>query len=109
MAMRFHLDEHVDHDVARGLRSRGIDVTTSTDAALTGVDDEGHLLFARQQQRIIVTHDADFLRLHGQGCVHAGIVYCAPQCRTVSEIVRFLCLMHDCLTTEEMQQHVEYC
>jgi hypothetical protein len=30
--IRFHLDEHVPHAVARGLRRLGIDVRTTTDA-----------------------------------------------------------------------------
>lgn len=38
--MRFHLDEHVDHAIARGLRNRGIEVTTATDAGLLGASDE---------------------------------------------------------------------
>lgn len=39
MAIRLHLDEHVDHEIATGLRTRGIDVTTTTDAGLLGADD----------------------------------------------------------------------
>ena len=37
MPIRYHLDENVDHAVARGLQQRGIDVTTSTDVQLVGV------------------------------------------------------------------------
>ncbi len=62
--MRFHLDEHVDHAVAHGLRQRGIDVTTTTDAGLLGVSDEHHLEHALAASRVIFTQDADFLRLH---------------------------------------------
>ena len=32
--MRFHLDEHVPHAIAEGLRRRGIDVTTTVEAGL---------------------------------------------------------------------------
>ena len=34
MAIRFHLDEHVDGAVAVGLRRRNIDVTTTAQAGL---------------------------------------------------------------------------
>jgi hypothetical protein len=34
-AIRYHLDEHIATAVAVGLRSRGIDVTTTLDAQLT--------------------------------------------------------------------------
>ena len=47
MEIRFHLDEHVDHDIARGLRHRGIDVTTTTDAGLLEADDAQHIVYAR--------------------------------------------------------------
>jgi hypothetical protein len=50
--MRFHLDEHVDHAVAFGLRLRGIDVTTTTDANLVGASDQIHLAFAATERRL---------------------------------------------------------
>jgi hypothetical protein len=47
--MRFHLDEHVAHAIAAGLRRRGIDVTTTTDAALLSAPDEDHIAFAKRE------------------------------------------------------------
>jgi hypothetical protein len=38
--IRFYLDEHIDSVIARGLRRRGIDVTTTADAGLQGTTDE---------------------------------------------------------------------
>ena len=38
--IRFHLDEHVDPDVARALRRYGIDVTTTVEAGLCTQSDE---------------------------------------------------------------------
>ena len=43
--LAFHLDEHMDHAIAHGLRGRGIDVTTTTEAGLLGADDAGHIAF----------------------------------------------------------------
>jgi predicted nuclease of predicted toxin-antitoxin system len=60
--MRFHLDEHVAHAIAAGLRRRGIDVTTTVDAGLLSAPDEEHLAFAKRDARVIVTQDSDFLR-----------------------------------------------
>jgi len=60
--LRFHLDEHVPHGVAWGLRSKGVDVTTTTDVGLVGADDEDHIEFARTEDRVIFTNDDDFLR-----------------------------------------------
>jgi predicted nuclease of predicted toxin-antitoxin system len=72
--IRFHLDEQVDHDIAQGLRLRGIDVTTASDAGLLGASDEAHIAFALEQRRLILTHDADYLRSASAGCSHAGIL-----------------------------------
>ena len=105
--IRFHLDEHVDHSVARGLRSRGIDVTTATDANLLSADDSAHLAFAWNQKRVIFTHDADYLRL-AKGAPHCGIVFCPPARRSIGHMVRFLELMHICMTEGEMEGRIEF-
>lgn len=65
--MLFHLDENVDHAIARALRHRGIDVTTTTDVNLVGVEDLQQLEYARVEGRVIFTQDSDFLRLHSRG------------------------------------------
>ena len=106
--IRFHLDEHVDHAIAAGLRQRGIDATTSMDAGLLEADDEDHVAFALRENRVIITNDADFLRLHQRGTEHAGIAYCAPGSRSVGHIIRYLALMHACMPEEEMRGRVEY-
>jgi predicted nuclease of predicted toxin-antitoxin system len=100
--MQFHLDEHVDPVIAQGLRSRGIDVTTTVDANLVSASDELHLDFAEREGRVISTNDADFLRLASATSEHAGIAYCARRVRSIGHIVRHLCLMHDCMEAHEM-------
>lgn len=72
-AIRFHLDEVCDPRIAAGLRRRGVDVTTAADAGLLGAPDTAHMAFAWRQARVIVTHDADFLRLHAGGAEHAAL------------------------------------
>lgn len=61
--LRFHLDEAVDPDVARALAKHGIDVTTTVEAGLRGEPDDAQLAYAHRTGRVIVTHDADFLRI----------------------------------------------
>lgn len=58
--VRFHLDEHVDPDIARALRRHGIDVTTTVEAGLRTESDVAQWEFVRREDRVIVTHDADF-------------------------------------------------
>ncbi len=81
MQIRFHLDESVRNAVAEGLRKRGIAVTTPGDTGLLGASDSEHLAFALRENRVIVTHDSDFLRLDHVGHEHAGVAYCHQQAR----------------------------
>jgi predicted nuclease of predicted toxin-antitoxin system len=106
--LRFHLDEHVPHAIARGLRRRQIDVTTTVDAGLLGAEDEQHLDFAVREQRVIFTNDADFLRLASQGKQHCGIVYCPPDASRIGEVIRYLALMDACLSRDDVANQVEY-
>ena len=94
--------------VPAGLRRRGIDVTTAAGEKLTGASDMDQLSFAPQSGRVLVTQDADFLRLHQTGVTHAGIAYCRQGSLSIGEMLRRLVLVHDLMTAEEMQTRVEY-
>lgn len=73
--IRFHLDESVDPDIAAALRTHGIDVTTTIEAGLRSASDATQLEFARASQRVIVTHDNDFLRFASDDSAHTGIAF----------------------------------
>ena len=106
--IRLHLDENVDHAVARGLRLRGVDVTTTTDAGLVAAPDPGHIAYAFDGNRVIFTQDPDFLRHHHAGVEHAGIVYAKQGSHTIGQIVRFLHFLSDCLEPEDIRGQVEF-
>jgi hypothetical protein len=106
--LRFHLDEHVAHAVAHGLRQRQIDVTTTTDAGLLAAPDEDHLNFALRENRVVFTNDSDFLRLVADGRHHAGIVFCPPEGSSIGDIIRYLALMNDCLSPDDVPNRIEY-
>jgi hypothetical protein len=106
--LAFHLDEHVDHAIARGLLARGISCTTTTDAGLRGASDESQIGFALDEGRVIVTNDPDFLALANSGMQHGGIAYSARGLRSIGHIIRYLCLMSDCLQPAEMLSKVEF-
>jgi len=106
--VRFHLDEDVPPAIAEGLRRRGIDVTTTPDAGLTAADDVDHVAFVLANQRVIYTNDENYLILTDQGVSHAGIVYCRQGSSSIGEIIRFLALLHACLTADEMRGTVEF-
>jgi predicted nuclease of predicted toxin-antitoxin system len=106
--LRFHLDEHVPHAIAHGLRRRQIDVTTTTDAGLIGAEDEEHVAFSLREGRVIFTNDRDFLRIAAAGVPHAGIVYCTPEDSQIGVVIRHLAFMHECCAPDEMANYVEY-
>jgi len=78
-----------------------------TEASLLGTDDKELLAFVRGEQRVIVTHDRDFLGLAARKASHPGVVY-APQERSIGEMVRMLDLLSQISDAEEMNGRVEY-
>jgi hypothetical protein len=106
--IKFHLDEHVPPAIADGLRRRGIDVTTTLDAGLSGADDVDHIAFERAQGRVIFTHDDDFLSHHARGVEHNGIAYCHQHVRSIGQILSHLLLVHQVLEPEDMKNRIEY-
>ncbi len=70
------------------------------DVGLVGPDDVEHLHFASSEDRVIVTHDDDFTRIHAAGVNHAGICYCRKDKHSIGELVRLLLLVCECFTEE---------
>jgi predicted nuclease of predicted toxin-antitoxin system len=106
--VRFHLDEHMDPDIAVALAKYGINATTTVQQRLLGRPDEAHLILGRVQSRVIVTDDTDFLIAGAKSNDHGGIVFCRRTRHTLGEIIRFLILVHEIYTAEEMKGRVEF-
>jgi predicted nuclease of predicted toxin-antitoxin system len=108
MAMiHFHLDEHVPHAIAEGLRRRGIDVTT-VEAGLRSATDDVHLAYALEQQRVIVTNDPDFLVLVQEDRPHMGIAYCDQGRRSIGEMIRRLVLLWERYPAEALRSRIVF-
>lgn len=105
--IKFYIDEHVPTAVTAGLRLREVDVLTTQEAGLLAASDEEHLALATDEERVLFTQDADFLRLHAEGISHAGIAY-AHQQTPIGYIVRGLMLIYQVLEPRDMQNHVEF-
>jgi len=72
--MRILADENIDVRVVRGLVEAGHDVLSVRDAMPTA-DDSSILQAAVSDQRIVLTHDRDFVTLHrSSGSRHGGIM-----------------------------------
>jgi hypothetical protein len=104
----YHLDEHVPKAVARGLRKFGIDVTTPSDANLLEATDSTHLEYARRNGRVMITYDADYIRLHRNSVEHAEIIYVVPRSRTIGRIIEFLHLYYETSSPDQMKNRLEY-
>jgi predicted nuclease of predicted toxin-antitoxin system len=105
--IRFHLNEHVDPVIAAALRRAGIDVTTTIQAGLRTQNDEAHLRFARDEVRVIVRRDQDFLRLAGVALDHSGIVFYTAN-QSIREIIEGLILIYEVMLPDEMARQIEY-
>jgi len=107
-ALRFFLDQHVPAAVATGLRRRGVDAITAAEAGRCGFSDRDQLDGASAQRRVVVTFDDDFLMLAGSGVPHSGVAFAFATKYTVGQFIHVLLLVHDVLTPEDMQNHVEF-
>lgn len=80
-SLKFYTDKHIPKAVALQLRARGIDVVRCEEVGLGDVADDVHLEYAVKNQRTVITHDQDFLRLSNQwlseGKDHYGIMFCS--------------------------------
>lgn len=108
MTIRYHLDENVHGGVATGLRSYGVDVTTSADVGLLGATDAEQLQHCLEFGRTLVTHDEDFCRLHAEGCDHAGIAYCHRQKYSLGQLLQILQLLYDCMAADQIRGTLQF-
>jgi predicted nuclease of predicted toxin-antitoxin system len=85
--IRFHLDENVNSVIASALRRVGADVSTTASAGLIGQSDLEQFAFIQRENRVMVTHDDDFLKIVSARDDHPGIAYCQKVKRSTGEIV----------------------
>ena len=103
----------MDGDVVRGLRSRGIDVLTATDAGMIDREDEDHLAFAVSEGRALYSFNvADYHEIHtawmDNGREHAGLILSQQKRYSVGEQIRRLVHLIGSLTAEAMRNREEF-
>ncbi len=106
--IRFYLDENMPVAVAPQLVRLGIEALTVRDLRLRGDSDRNHLQRAAAMGYVVCTHDADFVRFATSGFEHAGIIFGQQHKHGVSTWVKFLELVYEVYTLEEMHNRVEY-
>jgi pyruvate/2-oxoglutarate dehydrogenase complex dihydrolipoamide acyltransferase (E2) component len=85
--MCFFLDENLSPRIARIVRDRGVDASSSHEVGRNGRTDAEQLAYAASEGRCVVTADCrDFERLTAEfleaGRPHAGVVCIPPTWRT---------------------------
>ena len=98
VAIRLYLDENLNPVIAEQLRARGVDAVSVRDLDQLGESDLSHLESASSMGRVLVTSDADFLRLAASGVSHAGIIFGAQSTHRIGDWVRGLALICFVLT-----------
>jgi len=106
--VKFHTDENVAEAVAQGLRRRGFNVSTTVEAGMCGADDEQQLAHALAESRVIITHDADMLRLASAGAAHAGIAYCYNQKYKPGQLLQKILALAGRVSEEKMRGRIQF-
>jgi len=113
VTVRLYFDEDSSrHALVRELRFRGADVITASESGTLGKTDEEQLQWSSSNGRALYSFNrGHFYALHGawltSGRSHAGIIF-SRQDLSVGEQMRRLLRLLASLTTEEMQNRVEF-
>jgi predicted nuclease of predicted toxin-antitoxin system len=103
---RFHIDESLSPTIARAARLQELDITDSQGESLLSHSDREQWEFCQREGRVLITSDADFLRICRQSPNHFGIVFCLTQ--RIGAIVKHLELLSQDVTEEMMQGRIDY-
>lgn len=112
--VRIYVDEDAEeHAVVEGLRNRGIDVLTATDAQLGGATDPEQLAHAVREGRVLYSLNVgDFARIHRdcltQGVDHFGIIAIPGQRYSIGEKIRRIASLVTTMTADAMKNRMEY-
>jgi Domain of unknown function (DUF5615) len=114
MQIRLYVDEDaMARALVRGLRARGVDVTTVLDAGMLEQDDKAQLEYATEHGCVLYTFNVGhFCQLHtqsmAQGGSHAGIIVVFRQRYAVGEQLRRLLLLISTKSAGEMRNNLQF-
>jgi len=112
--VRLYFDEDsMRHALVEALRKRGVDILTALEAGTIEEPDADQLEYATTCGRAIYSFNvADFCQIHAQWLTerksHAGIILARQQQYSVGEQMRRLLRLVGALSTEDMQNRVEF-
>jgi predicted nuclease of predicted toxin-antitoxin system len=109
--IKIYTDEDIANAIAKALKRRGFEVSTTPEHGNFELTDEEQLKFASSTGAVILTHNVkDFPRVHYEfmekGLSHKGVIVAKQT--SISEIVKRLLRLTAELTAEEMENRLEY-
>lgn len=105
--LRLLTDEHVPGVAVTALRGDGFSVETARLLFGDRTDDRPLLEAAADRDRVLLTNDRDFARLH-QRTEHAGIVLYTDQDLSPSDFVRGLVRLDRHFAPEDMRDELQW-
>jgi len=107
--IRLYLDENISYSVSEGLKRREIEACSAKEANNLGISDEKQLEFAIKQKAVLVTNDADFLRMvKKRNLAHFGIIYFDQDKYGIGEIIRKIEELTTILEPEDFTNRIEF-
>lgn len=107
--IKIYSDEGVNIAITEGLKRRGMKAISCQEVDNIGLTDEEQISYANSNKLVILTHDADFLRIiHEKGLSHCGIIFVSQGKLSVGEIIRKIEFLVSILTEEDMENHIEF-
>lgn len=109
--IKIYTDEDIANAIAKALKRRRFEISTTPEHGNFELTDEEQLKFAASIEAAILTHNVkDFPRIHHEfmekGLSHKGVVV-AKQI-SIGEIVKRLLRLTAEVTTEDMENRLEY-
>ncbi|MBI2041633.1 MAG: DUF5615 family PIN-like protein [Candidatus Nealsonbacteria bacterium] len=89
--LKFLADENVAYRVVEALRKEKFNVSSIYEKKLFGISDERILKLAREEKRIIITHDKDFGSLiHQPYQLHGGVILLRLKNQSPQNVIFYL-------------------
>ena len=102
--MKFLADENIPKDLVRALRGSGYNIKDVKEEKLFGIPDEKVLEIGKNEERIVLTLDKDFLYA-SQRSLHKGVIVLRfSNLRTENIIKKFLFLLQQKQTSKKFAE-----
>ncbi len=107
--IKIYSDEDVNIAITEGLKRRGIQAYSCKEVRNIGLTDEEQIKYANSKRLVILTHDADFLRIINEKRLsHCGIMFVSQSKFSVGEIIRKIEFLASIISEEDMVNHIEF-